>query len=49
MVETLKIVKEIYIYDKGFASFLSMWSDIAQRNISRGHDMRYDMRSTKLV
>ena len=32
------------------ASFLKMWSDIAQRDIGRGHDMRlYLQRSTKPV
>ena len=34
MIETYKIIKGIY--DKESASFLKMWTDIAQRDIGRG-------------
>ena len=48
MIETYKIIQGIY--DKESASFLKMWTDIAQRDIGRGHDMRlYLQRSIKPV
>ena len=48
MIETYKIIKGIY--DKESASFLKMWTDIAQRDIGRGHSMRlYLQRSIKPV
>ena len=48
MIETYKIIKGIY--DKESASFLKMWTDIAQRDIRRGHGMRlYLQRSIKPV
>lgn len=48
MIETYKIIKGIY--DKESASFLKMWTDIAQRDIGRGHGMRlYLQRSIKPV
>ena len=48
MIEVYKIVKGVY--DKEAASFLKMWSDVAQRQAGRGHDSRiYLQRATKLV
>ena len=48
MIETYKIIKGIY--DKESALFLKMWTDIAQRDIGRGHGMRlYLQRSIKPV
>ena len=48
MIEIYKIIKGIY--DKESASFLKMWTDIAQWDIGRGHDMRlYLQRSIKPV
>ena len=38
MIETYKIIKGLY--DKESASFLKMWTDIAQRDIGEGHGMR---------
>ena len=47
MIETYKVIKGIY--DKESASFLKMWTDIAQRDIGRGHGMRlYLQRSIKI-
>ena len=48
MIEIYKIIKGIY--DKESASFLKMWTDIAQRDIGRRHGMRlYLQRSIKPV
>ena len=48
MIKVYKIVKGVY--DKEAASFLKMWSDVAQRQAGRGHDSRiYLQRATKLV
>ena len=48
MIKTCKIIKGIY--DKESALFLKMWTDIAQRDIGRGHGMRlYCQRSIKPV
>ena len=48
MIEVYKIVKGVY--DKEAASFLKMWSDVAQRQAGRGHDSRiYVQRATKLM
>ena len=48
VIETYKIIKGIH--DKESTSFLKMWTDIAQRNIGRGHGMRlYLQRSIKPV
>ena len=38
MIEMYKIIKGIY--DKESALFLKMWTDIAQRDIGRGHGMK---------
>ena len=48
MIEVYKIVKGVY--DKEAASFLKMWTDVAQRQAGRGHDSRiYLQIATKLV
>ena len=48
IIEVYKIVKGVY--DKEAASFLKIWSDVAQTQAGREHDSRiYLQRATKLM